>query len=105
MPVKLPFPIGIYEKALKPQALPAMFADAVRAGYDTFELSLDESDERLARLDWTRAKTRETRRAAEDSGIRLFSACFSGHRKYALGSADPGVTRRAMELMKKGLDF
>ena len=105
MPVKLPFPIGIYEKALKPQALPAMFADAVRAGYDTFELSLDESDERLARLDWTRAKTRETRRAAEDSGIRLFSACFSGHRKYALGSADPGVTRRAMELMQKGLDF
>ncbi|HNW95500.1 MAG TPA: L-ribulose-5-phosphate 3-epimerase [Anaerolineaceae bacterium] len=105
MPTQLPFPIGIYEKALKLQPLPAMFADAVRAGYDTFELSLDESDARLARLDWSAARKRETRRAAEESGIRLFSACFSGHRKYALGSADPGTARRAMDLMRKGLDF
>jgi len=101
----LPFPIGIYEKALKPLALPAMFADAVRAGYDTFEISLDESDYRLARLDWSAAEMRETRRAAEESGIRLYSACFSGHRKYALGSADPVTTRRAMDLMRKGLNF
>ncbi|HOE34225.1 MAG: L-ribulose-5-phosphate 3-epimerase [Chloroflexi bacterium] len=105
MAAKLSFPIGIYEKALKPQPLPEMFADAVRAGYDTFEISLDESDDRLARLDWGAAEMRATRRAAEESGIRLFSACFSGHRKYALGSADPAIARRAMDLMRKGLDF
>lgn len=97
--------MGIYEKALKPQALPLMFADAASAGYDNFEISLDETDWRLERLNWSAQEFLQTQTAALNSGIQLYSACFSGQRKHALGSADPIVEKRAMELMRKGIDF
>ena len=47
-------PIGIYEKAL-PNVFTweEKFRAAKMAGFDYMELSIDESDERLARLDWT----------------------------------------------------
>ena len=45
-------PFGIYEKAIKPQEWEKMFADASSAGYQNYEISLDESDARLARLHW-----------------------------------------------------
>ena len=45
-------PFGIYEKAIKPQEWEKMFADASSAGYRNYEISLDESDARLARLHW-----------------------------------------------------
>ena len=41
-------PFGIYEKAIKPQEWEKMFADASSAGYQNYEISLDESDARLA---------------------------------------------------------
>ena len=55
-------PIGIYEKAL-PNAFTwkeKMLA-AKEAGFDFIEISVDESDERLARLDWDRETIREMR--------------------------------------------
>ncbi len=100
-----PYRLGIYEKALKAQPLPLMFADAARAGYDTFEISLDETDARLERLNWSPSQITETRDAASNQGVQLFSACFSGHRKYALGSADKATEKRAMHLMQKGIEF
>ena len=46
--------IGIYEKAL-PQNISwaERFALVKKLGFDFMELSIDESDERLARLDWS----------------------------------------------------
>ena len=48
-------PLGIYEKALPNDFtwLEKMQA-AKQAGFDYIEISVDESDERLARLDWSR---------------------------------------------------
>ena len=47
-------PLGIYEKALPNDFtwLEKMQA-AKQAGFDYIEISIDESDERLARLDWS----------------------------------------------------
>jgi len=50
-------PVGLYEKAL-PAALgwEERLAAAGRAGYDFVEISIDESDGRLGRLDWSAAE-------------------------------------------------
>ena len=46
---------GIYEKAFDPQTTWQEKLDkAARLGFDYVEISIDETDERLARLDWTR---------------------------------------------------
>lgn len=50
--------LGLYEKA-QPDAivLEEKLDNAARAGFDSFELSVDESDQRLARLAWGSAQT------------------------------------------------
>ena len=97
--------LGIYEKMLKPKPLFQMFEDAVNAGYDNFEISLDETDERLARLDWTQKQLSETETAAKKCGIHLFSACLSGLRRFPLGSANVTIEKQSLELMSKGIEF
>ena len=50
----LKMPVGLYEKALPVDlSWEERLAAAGRAGYDYVEISIDESDERLSRLDWT----------------------------------------------------
>lgn len=96
-------PFGIYEKALKPRGFKAMFLDAAKAGYSSFELSLDSTDARLARLDWDRAKIGELRGAAESAGVKIMTACLSGHKRYPLGSSDPDIAKAGMEILEKAV--
>lgn len=98
-------PFGIYEKALKPAAWKQMFSDAAKAGYDYFELSLDESKERLKRLEWETDQIQEVRKAADMSGIKLFSACFSGHRRYPLGSSDAETEKKSVVMLNQAIEL
>lgn len=96
--------LGLYEKA-QPDAVPLdeKLENAKEAGYDRFELSVDESDRRLARLDWPSAARAALRIASENAGLPIGSICLSGHRRFPLGSADPATARRGMELLKKAV--
>ena len=94
-------PFILYEKALKPQPFSKLFDDTVQAGYCGFELSIDESSARLERLFWPAATRQLVCRQAADAGVRLHSLCFSAQRRYAMGSRDPAVVKRSMELMER----
>lgn len=91
----------LYEKALQPGSWEQMFSDTAELGFDGFELSIDESDERLERLNWSDRECLQLIRTAKEKGIRLQSLCFSGQRRFPMGSANPCVVRHSMELMKK----
>jgi L-ribulose-5-phosphate 3-epimerase len=99
-------PVGIYEKAL-PYDLdwPARLVSARQAGFDFVEISVDESEERLARLDWSAAKRNALRQASSSEGVPLLTLCLSAHRKYPLGSASPAVRQRAADILCKAIDF
>ena len=46
--------LGLYEKALPPSLTWAeRLCTAKKLGFDFVEISIDEADERLARLDWS----------------------------------------------------
>lgn len=106
MAAKLSDPaFGIYEKALKPQPWKLLFDDVARAGYDYIEISIDDSDERLKRLEWRENDFVSIRRLAHDSGIRLFSACFSVHRRFSLGSSNKETEAHAIKIMEQGIWF
>ena len=99
-------PVGLYEKALPPELnWEARLAAAGEAGYDFIEISIDESDERLARLDWPAAERAALRRAIANTGVRVMTMCLSGHRKYPLGSHSPELRRRAQDILHKAIDF
>ena len=99
-------PVGIYEKALpKNLGWAERFAAAKAAGYDFLELSVDETPERMARLDWSLAERLEFFRLSREAGVPVPSMCLSGHRKIPFGSADPAIRAQADEFMEKAIRF
>ena len=93
-------PLGIYEKALPPNLnWVESLALAKACGFDFVEISVDESDARLERLDWTRAARRELVTAIIDSGVRVPTMCLSAHRRFPFGSRDPAIRQRARAVM------
>jgi hexulose-6-phosphate isomerase len=98
--------IGIYEKAL-PAGLDwrERLAMAASLDFDFVEMCIDETDRRLARLDWTKAERRDFRDAVADSGLAVPSICLSAHRRFPFGSADPAVRARARDIMLKAIDL
>lgn len=99
-------PIGIYEKAL-PNSFTweEKFRAAKEAGFDYMELSIDESDERLARLDWSDDEIENLRSIMRFTGISFPTMCLSGHRRYPFGSKDPVIRKKAMEIMEKAINL
>ncbi|BBG60183.1 MULTISPECIES: L-ribulose-5-phosphate 3-epimerase [Providencia] len=97
-------PIGIYEKALpKQSSWLEKLAIAKAAGFDFVEMSVDETDERLARLDWTMEQRLEIVAAIQKTGVRIPTMCLSGHRRFPFGSHDEKTRQMARELMLKAI--
>ena len=52
---------------------------------------LDETDARLARLDWSPEQRLALVKAVAETGVRVPSMCLSAHRRFPLGSEDDAV--------------
>jgi len=98
--------MGIYEKALPdyPSWLQRL-SSAKTAGFDFVEMSVDESPERLARLDWSSASRHDLRSAIAETGIPVLTMCLSAHRKYPLGSASPDIRQHSLDILRKAIGF
>lgn len=97
-------PLGIYEKALpKTLSWPERLVLAKSCGFDFIEMSVDETDERLARLDWTKQQRIDLVREMIETGIGIPSMCLSAHRRFPFGSHDPEIRRQAREIMQKAI--
>lgn len=98
------YTLGLYEKAMpKELTWEEKLLSAKEAGYDFVEISIDETEEKLARLDMSMEERLELVRLMAETGVPLRTMCLSGHRKYPLGSSDPDICRRGMEIMEKAL--
>ncbi len=98
--------VGIYEKAFDPKiSWKERLNRAASIGFDYVEISIDETDERLSRLDWNRTQKKELLDAIWDSGISIRSMCLSGHRRFPFGSHDPKICEEAHAIMEKAIDF
>lgn len=100
------YTLGLYEKAM-PGSLTwkEKLLAAKSAGYDFVEISIDETDEKLGRLDMSIEERLELVRLMAETGIPIRTMCLSGHRKYPLGSNDPKVCERGMEIMQKAIQL
>ena len=99
-------PIGIYEKATpKHFSWQERLEFAKEMGFDFVEMSVDESDARLARLTWSKKERLELVKAIYDTGVRIPSICFSGQRRYPLGSNNPELEAKSLETMKQCIEL
>lgn len=98
--------IGIYEKALPKNFTWQQRLDAAKAaGFDFVEISVDETDDRLARLDMSKNERLDLVKTILDSGLRIPSMCLSGHRRFPFGSRDAATREKAREIMRKAIDL
>lgn len=96
------YAIGLYEKAMPNSlSIKEKLKTARECGYDYMELSIDETDEKLARLDWDEQTILQVKKDMEEAGLPIGSICLSGHRKYPLGSQTQEA--RSLEIMEKAL--
>lgn len=100
------YAIGLYEKAM-PKSLDwrQMLECAKECGYDFVEISIDETDQRLSRLEWTKETRMELLALMNETGVPIRSMCLSGHRKFPFGASDPTVRARGMEIMEKAIEL
>ena len=96
---------GIYEKALSGGTPAQLAADAVRAGYDFLELAIDESEERLARLDWPAEYRAEVAREVREIGAPIATLTLSAQRRWPWGSSDPEVRAHSAALARDTIDL
>lgn len=100
------YALGLYEKAMPgTMTIGDKLECAKECCYDYVELSVDETDEKLARLDWTKEERLALVKEMYRVGLPLRSMCLSGHRKYPFGAKDPEVRKRGMEIMEKAIDL
>ena len=96
--------LGLYEKSMPNSlTLAQKLAEAKAAGFDYLELSIDETDDKLARLDWSREEIAGAVQAQVEQELPIRSICLSGHRKYPLGHPDPAVQQQSLAIMEKAV--
>lgn len=98
--------LGIYEKALPAGTdWQEKLSLAQKLNFQFVEMSVDESDERLSRLKWSKKDRNNFRQIVGNSSLTVPSICFSGHRKFTLGSHNPEVRKKSREMLKDAIDL
>jgi L-ribulose-5-phosphate 3-epimerase len=98
--------LGLYEKSMpNTLTLKEKLKETKNAGFDFMEISIDETDEKLSRLKWSREQRLELVQSMWETGTRIMTMCLSGHRKFPLGSEDENIRIKGMEIMSDAIDF
>lgn len=100
------FFIGLYEKAM-PNTLTwrEKLQCAKDNKFDFLEMSIDETDEKLKRLDMTKEEREVLVNLMYEVELPIRSMCLSGHRKYPIGSLDESTRNRGMRIMEKAIEL
>ena len=100
------YQLGLYEKSMPNSlSLPDKLCTARDAGYNYLELSIDESQEKLDRLNWSSLQIRDLWLAQQEAGLPIRSICLSGHRKFPMGHPDREIRERSMEILHKAVQL
>jgi len=100
------YTLGLYEKSMPHNlTLREKLFNAKISGFDFLEVSIDETDEKLSRLRWSKEKLREVSDAIAESGTPIGSMCLSGHRKFPLGSMSETVRNESLDIMKRAIEL
>lgn len=99
------YQLGLYEKAMPSNwSWIEKLTAAKTAGYDFLEISIDETDDKLSRLN-NQAELDSIKHAIEVTGFPIRTMCLSGHRKYPLGSNNEQTVVRSLEIMEHAIDM
>ncbi len=98
--------LGLYEKSM-PNFLSVRekLIEARNAGFDFMEISIDETEEKLGRLKWTKSEKLKILNAISETGISIMTMCLSGNRKFPIGSEDEKIREKGMEIISDAINL
>lgn len=98
------YSLGLYEKAM-PSDLSwrEKLKTAKEAGYDYVEISIDETEEKIKRLDMSKKERFDLLSAMYETDLPVRTMCVSALTKYTLGNDDPEYVKRGMEILEKAI--
>ncbi|MBN2861386.1 MAG: L-ribulose-5-phosphate 3-epimerase [Sphaerochaetaceae bacterium] len=96
--------LGVYEKSM-PATLSFIekLNAAKHAGFDFIEISIDETEVKLSRLDWTTRERKNLVDAMWEADIPILTMCLSGNRRYPVGSEDDEIRQMGIGILKKAV--
>lgn len=100
------YALGLYEKAM-PAALSwkEKLEAAKKAGYDYVELSIDDSEEKIGRLDMPKEERLALVETMYEVGIPIRTMCVSALTRYSMGNDKPDYVKKGMEILEKSIQF
>lgn len=100
------YSLGLYEKAMPSElSWREKLETAKEAGYDYVEISIDETEEKIRRLDMTKEERFEILSAMYETGLPIRTMCVSALTKYSLGNDDGTYSARGMEILEKSIQL
>ena len=97
------YALGLYEKAMPANlGWEEMLLSAKEAGFDHLEISIDEGDARLARLQWSARQREDLYGLMYKTGMPIKTMCLRGHRN-TLGQSAPATRARSIDIMRSAL--
>ena len=100
------YELGLYEKAMPGTLTWKERLEAAKAaGYDYVEISIDATEEKIARLDMDRESRLELVKTMYETGLPIRTMCVSALTKYAIGSSDEACCARGMTILEKSLQL
>lgn len=99
-------PVGVYEKAFPAEySWEQILLSAKGSGYDFVEMSIDENEQRLERLYWTKEQRAGIRKTIFDTGVPIWGMGVSAHRKFPMGSASPEVRSKGLDILQRSIEL
>lgn len=97
---------GLYEKALPKQLnWEERLCAAKDAGFDFMEISIDETDERIGRLHWSKSERTKLMETIHRVNMPILSMCLSANRRYPIGSEREETRNSGIQLIRDAIDF
>lgn len=98
--------LGLYEKAMPSDlSIREKLKYVKECGFDFMEISIDETDAKLSRLDCSEEEINDIINAMTETKVYIRTMCLSGHRRFPLGSHDESIRRRSLDIMRKAVEF
>ena len=100
------YALGLYEKAMPGELSWREKLEAAKeAGYDYVELSIDDSEEKIGRLDMPKEERLALVETMYEVGIPIRTMCVSALTKYSMGNDKPDYVKKGMEILEKSIQF
>lgn len=98
--------LGLYEKALPANlTMEEKLYLVKQSGYDFLEISIDETDEKLARVKWDKVERKMLAQSILKQDTPILTMCLSGNRRFPIGSQNAMTRLAGVQLIKDAVDF